>query len=417
MSSNPVQESLIKASYLKTHLRHTLSVPEYSFSIFENIHELSEDWDLAQPAKNTFLQKSYLSVIEENPPRGMKFRYLVFYKGYSPVGVAYCQISNFRPDASIKSSDTRDKYPCIIRAMARYLKNMVASQFDHNLLVCGNLLLTGEHGFYFHPEQTEMQTNFRILEEALIKTQQSLEEQGLSMDAIFIKDVTAEHRLPSRSLIDKSYREFTFHPNMILPIKSDWHLFEDYLAAITSKYRVRAKRAFRLSRELVHRELTTEQVHIFKNRLYELYRSVMDTASFNMVTLNENYIPSLKDKLNGQFRIFGYFADNDLVAYRTTISNFEDLEAHFLGFDQAVNRNSQIYLNMLFDTLRQGIEDKSHRIVYSRTAMEIKSSVGAKDFQMFCYIRANNKLTNTILPSLLEYLRPPDSWVARSPFK
>ncbi|MFQ5445493.1 MAG: GNAT family N-acetyltransferase, partial [Saprospiraceae bacterium] len=388
----------------------------YHFALFSSAQDVTPDWEKVQP-DNIFLQRTYLQTLEDKPPRGMRFSYLVFYKNIVPIGIAYCQISNFSPDKSIRDLSVKDKYPCIIRAFARHLKNFVVSKFDHNLLVCGNLLLTGEHGFHFAPGHVDKATQFQLIEEALILVQNQWEDKGLSVDGIFIKDVREDHRAPSRIFVKKKFKEFTFHPNMVLALRPNWATFEDYLQDITSKYRVRAKRAFKLAAGLEKRELTERQIFDNKERLYELYKNVMDNASFNMVVLHEDYLPSLKLSLGEQFRIFGYYREGELAGFYSTILNHNELEAHFLGFEPACNKDYQLYLNMLFDILRNGIEQGVERVVYARTAMEIKSSIGSEPFDMYCYIRSNNSITNKILPALLEYLRPPDNWVPRQPFK
>ncbi|TAK38593.1 MAG: GNAT family N-acetyltransferase [Saprospiraceae bacterium] len=386
------------------------------FELFTSANDLTTDWEKVQP-DNVFLQRTYLVTLENNPPRGMQFTYLIFYEGSSPIGIAYCQISNFRPEKSIRDLSLKDKYPCIIRAFARNFKNFVASKLDHNLLVCGNLLLTGEHGFHFVPGAVSKATQFRMMEEALILVQKNWEDKGLAVDGIFIKDVQESHRAPSRIFVEKKFREFTFHPNMVMTLRPGWTTFDDYLNDVTSKYRVRAKRAFKLIGNLEKRELTTQQIFDNKERLYELYKKMMDNASFNMVVLHEDYLPSLKSALGDKFRIFGYYCDGELAGYYSTILNHHELEAHFLGFEPTCNKECQIYLNMLFDILRNAIEIGARSVVYARTAMEIKSSVGAEPYDMYCYIRSNNPITNKILPPLLEYLRPPDDWLQRKPFK
>lgn len=394
---------------------YQLSKPGFRFTAVQSVQHLSSDWETAAPAKNLFLQRPYLAAVEENPPQGLQFSYLIFYYHDVPVGIAYCQVSPFSVENSIQSNNKQDKYPCIVRAFGRFLKNLVVGK-NHNLLVCGNLLLTGEHGYYFKND-LDKAVAFDMLEEALLKIQDDWEKQKVNIDGIFIKDILQEHRAPGKVLVERKFREFTFHPNMVLTIPDDWHTFEDYLAAISSKYRVRAKKAFRSGEKIERRELTESQIISYKDRLYELYQSVVDNQDFNMVTLNENYLPALRNWLGDRFRIHGYFIEGELIGYYTTIRNYEELEAHFLGFEAACNKTCQVYLNMLFDMLRAGIEQKAHRVVYARTAMEIKSSVGAEAYDMYCYIRASNRLTNKILPPLLEYLRPPDDWVPRSPFK
>lgn len=393
-----------------------LTKNSFSVSIFHSIHDVAEEWEKAAPEDNLFLQRAYLTAVEENPPKGMRFSYLVFSKNQQPIGLAYCQVSPFSVDNSIQSgTGEKDKYPCILRAFGRFVKNLIVGK-NHNLLVCGNLLLTGEHGFYFK-NGLDKATAFDLVEEALIHAQDEWEKLKVNIDGIFIKDVAPDHRAPGKVLVDRKFREFTFHPNMVLDVREDWTSLDDYLAAISSKYRVRAKRAFRLAEGIEKRELTENQIYSHQTRLYELYQNVMDNQDFNMVVLNERYMPALKLHLGNKFRIFGYYLNGELIGYYTTILNGEEMEAHFLGFEQEYNRECQVYLNMLFDMLQFGIEQGVRRVVYARTAMEIKSSVGAEPIDMFCYIRANNRLTNKILPPILEYLRPPDDWVPRSPFK
>jgi hypothetical protein len=412
----PVMPSTLPASGPSPR-KFNLSRQGFQFSIYSSARQLGADWQSAQPNDNVFLQPAYLQALEDNPPRGMRFSYLVFYKNGAPIGVAACQVSNFRVDNSVKDSTDGNKYPCVIRAVAKYFKKLVVSQLDHNLLVCGNLLLTGEHGFYFDYEKIEIAKAFDLVEEALIQTQDYWQAQKVSIDGIFIKDVCEEHRGTGKVLLERKFSEFTFHPNMVLEIPAQWASFEDYLKAISSKYRVRAKRAFRMAEGIDMVELTQNQIDTYKTRLYELYQDVADGADFNMVVLHENYMPDLKRRLGEGFKIFAYYKNGEMVGYRSTINNHDELEAHFLGFEKDCNRDCQIYLNMLFDTLRQGIAEGKKKVVYARTAMEIKSSVGAEPMEMYCYIRASNRWMNKILPPVLEYLRPPADWVPRSPFK
>jgi hypothetical protein len=72
---------------------------------------------------------------------------------------------------------------------------------------------------------------------------------------------------------------------------------------------------------------------------------------------------------------------------------------------------------MLFDMIRQSIDSGKNKLVLARTAMEIKSSVGAVPEEMFGYIRANRSWINYLMPKVLELLRPKDDWLPRRPFK
>lgn len=392
-----------------------LSNQGFEFEIFHHVAELPDDWAKAAPADNCFLHASYLQAVEVAPPKGMRFAYLLFYKNGTPNGVAYCQITPFSVGDSVYTEDEKDKYPCLVRAFGKIVRNLVSGK-NRNLLVCGNLLLTGEHGFYFS-SATDKFTSFDILEEALILTQSVLEKKGVNIDGIFIKDIAEEHRAPVKVLKDRKFSEFTFHPNMVLDLRENWKSFEDYMTDISSKYKVRARKAFKSLDGIEKRELSESEINHAQGTLHELYKSVVDNQDFNMVSLAKNYLPNLKKHLGEEFKVHGYFLDDKLIGYFTTIQNHHELEAHFLGFEPTLNRQYHLYHNMLFDILKIGIEKQVKKIVYARTAMEIKSTLGAEAHQMLCYIRANNRLTNKVLPPIVEYLKPSTDWVARNPFK
>ncbi len=401
---------------------YALPDSDYSCRIFTSVADLSSDWETAQPPLNKYLHRPLLTAIEEAPPIGIKPCYIIFHKNQLPIGVAYCQITNFKTDQTVQDKEGDTNKPAFLKSMTSSVKGYLAKKFEFNLLVCGNLLFTGEHGFYFNPSVVSRKKSIELIEEALIKAQQFWKEKKVKTDGIFIKDLEEK---PSnngpydfkKDLSDLKYKEFVFHPNMVLPMRETWMSFDDYMNDISSKYRVRARKAFKCGDSLQRVELSLDDLYKNVDRLYQLYKGVMLTAGFNMVVLHENYIVKLKEHLGDDFQVTGYYLDGELIGYRTNIKNYDELEAHFLGYDQSYNKEHQLYMNMLLDCLKQGIDQQTGRIVFARTAMEIKSTIGAEPEDLFCYIRANNKLMNNIMSPILEYFRPDDTWVQRHPFK
>ena len=406
----PVLPSLASSDEFK---EYSLSVPGHSFRAYSSIENLSADWETAQPHDNIYLQRPVLRAIEQAPPKGISPTYLIFYKNNLPIGIAYCQIMTFKTNENVQDLEGNGA----LKNIGSSIKGFLAKRLEYKLLVCGNLLFTGEHGHYFTENSLEGINEARHLDEALKKTQSYLKGKKVKIDGVFIKDIgDAEHHCRI-DLLKQSFREFLFHPNMVLYLRPGWDSFEDYLQDISSKYRVRAKKAFKCGKAIEKVELDEMQLKTNLDRLYELYQGVMLTAGFNMVVLHENYIVKLKENLGDRFKVTGYYLEGELIGYRTNILNYDELEAHFLGYDQSFNKQHQVYMNMLLDSLRMGIDKKVKRIVYARTAMEIKSTIGAIPEDLYCYIRANNKLMNYLMAPILEYFRPADNWVQRHPFK
>jgi hypothetical protein len=106
-----------------------------------------------------------------------------------------------------------------------------------------------------------------------------------------------------------------------------------------------------------------------------------------------------------------------MVAFYSTIQNHGELEAHFIGYEKSMNHEYQLYMNILYDIIRIGIESDSDRIIFARTALEIKSSVGAVPHQLWNYLRHQNQLANRFTGTILDYLKPVETWLPRHPFR
>ncbi|MEL6635353.1 MAG: GNAT family N-acetyltransferase [Bacteroidota bacterium] len=379
------------------------------------------EWQRVQPTDNLFLQRDYLEVLENHPPRGMRFAYLLFYHQLRPVGLAVLQLQHFRASESLGLDQARteaQRTPCFFTAYGRFLKNFVANRVEFNTMVCGNLLLTGEHGWYFKPPELRGNKGQQLLVEAMHHAKREIERQGLLLSAMLVKDYYPERRPGGQMLVKRHFNEFTVQPNMVLKLRPEWRGFDDYLGAFSSKYRVRAKRAFKKGKALRKEELTLAQMRHYEGEMYQLYRSVAEHSGFNLINLNSHYLLALKEQLPDAFRCYAYFLEDKLVAFYTSIANGAEMEAHFLGFDKNLNASHQIYLNILYDLVRGAIDGQHDRLVFARTAMEIKSSVGAEAIDMYCYLRHRNSITNKLVHPLFDYLKPrEDDWKPRHPFK
>lgn len=397
----------------------TLSHPGFSVSFHNSIESIAAVWEAATDKDNIFLQKTYLEVLEQHPPENMRFCYLVFYKEEQAVGVATCQILKFNAKENISTEEDNEEHVPYLQAVKHRIKNFVTSRLEFNLMACGNMLLTGDHGFYFDKNKVEQMKAFQLIEEGLNYAQDCLGEQNIKVHGAMLKDFTEVQRpdLSQLSQRNRRFNELAFQPNMVLDIREDWKVFDDYLQAMSSKYRVRARRAFKKGAAIEKKELDVTEIEANKARINELYQSIAGGADFNMVELHTDYFLALKQAFPEKYKLTAYYIEDKMVAFYTTLQNGRELEAHFLGFDQQVNRQTQAYMNILYDIIRRGMETQSHRIVFARTALEIKSSVGAVAEDMYCYLRHNAHLPNRFMTFMVEYLQPNVEWTPRHPFK
>ena len=394
----------------------SLSLPDFSIAVFRNAENLPAEWDSLLPKGQLVLSRAYLNVFAQNPPEGMGFAYLLFYKGQYPVGLASCQLMEFRALRQIQSL----RQPVNGKASERvlhWLKRSIARRINTRIIICGAAQFSGEYAFLFDDRRVPPAEQAGLLEQALGELARQLEADGWKPNGIVVKDFYSETRPHLKPLSDKGYTACAFQPNMVLTLRPEWQSFEDYLNAMSSKYRVRARRAIKKRKQARLEELDMDGVRRYSKQLHELYIGVAAQADFNLLQLPAEYFLSLKEAFPQKFRVLAYFQQDQLIGFCTTLRNGQELEAHFIGFRQEENREFQLYLNMLYDMVRLAIEEeKVEQLIFSRTAMEIKSSVGAEPRDMYCYLRYLNGPVNRLAPAIVRQLEPQTEWRQRHPF-
>jgi len=401
---------------------YLLPQKDISVLIYHSINDVNGDWDAAAPEHNLFLQKKYLQLLENNPPENVHFVYMLYYKRSKPIGVAIGQVGNFSAEKSINENNEPDEKenPSTLSIVTNFIKSFFAKKVDITALVCGNALLTGEsHNICFREGEVSVEEEFHILNDTMKFVQRELDKKGVYIALTYLKEYHQRQRPQAQQfLVEKNkFHEFTAQPNMVLYFRDDWKNFEDYLAAMSSKYRVRVKRAFKKGVAIQRKVFDIQDIEDNLDRIYDLYSRIAEGSVFNLVKLNPKYFVALKAKLGVDFTMIGYYIEGELTAFFTTIKNYHELEAHFLGYDEAFNREHQMYLNILYDIIKIGFDQKCRSVVFARTALEIKSSVGAEPHEMYWYLRHRNKVSNRFLSQIVDYLNPKDDWVQRKPFK
>ena len=388
-----------------------LQLNDWTARIFHAMQETPQDWDAMAPGSDIFLQRTFLSAIEHCPPEGMGFAYIVFYCQSRPAGIAYGQLLDLRIRKSLDAVLSANPGPW------SSIKSTLAGLGRFQMLVCGNMLLTGAHGFYFAADNLTDQDAAMLLEGAFRAAGDSFSRRGYKADLIMIKDIDPCCAGVAECLAERRFSNFSFQPNMKLRIPAAWKRFDDYLEAMSSKYRIRARRAFKKREGIVRRELNLQMTAMESPAMYKLYKVVASHADFNPFELHPGYFVGLKNELPRQFRVFAFYMKDEMVGFYTTMRNGGILEAHFLGFCQAANTRHQLYLNMLYDMVGTAIEEGVSELIFARTAMEIKSSVGAEPEQLQCRLRHNHPLANRLMPFFIRLLEPEAEWVQRRPFR
>ncbi len=378
----------------------------FSFKIFASADELPDSWNELSK-NNIFLSKDYLRVLENSAPANMICNFIGLFSSENLIGIALSQMVT-----SIGVSSSGEKRSCY----KSKIRDFVFKRFASNVLFIGNNMLTGQNAFCFS-EKLNFEHGLELLEKATLQLQENFKSKGKKIHLTSFKDFDSLDSQNFKLNFFSDYYKFEIQPNMVFDFPENWHSNEDYVLALTKKYRDQYKRSHKKANGIIKCKLSLEEIIIHNSRIYELYLNVTQNAPFNTFYLAKNHFIEFKKQLGHNFLFYGYFIDEKLIGFNTLIKNGSTIDTYFLGYDDDYQREKMLYLNMLYDMIGYSINKKFKKIIFARTALEIKSSVGAKPEIMFGFVKHHNKIINKFLPNLFDYFDPKVVWQERNPFK
>ncbi|SDH39967.1 hypothetical protein SAMN04488062_10730 [Flavobacterium omnivorum] len=379
---------------------------DYSFKIYTSTAQLPLNWDDVA-ISTIFLSKKYLEVLENSSPENMICHFIGIFENDTLVGISLSQFLNLNKLASFGERDQ-----CIKTAV----RNIVFRNFGSQVLVLGNNMLTGQN-CYALSDSIDKKKAMKALYLATTELKKIFKSKGVTIHITTYKDFSEEEiknfTIPE---FENDY-QFSTQPNMIFSINENWKSEHDYTDSLSKKYRDQYKRARKRATDIQKRKLNLEDIISLEDTIYELYFHVAKNAPFNTFFLPKNHFRIFKEIFKDKFLFYGYFIGEKLIGFNTLIKNGAIMDTYFLGYDDSIQREKMLYLNMLYDMIAYSINKGFKEIVFARTALEIKSSVGAKPLKMFGLIAHNNRLVNPYMSKIFNYLEPESIWQERNPFK
>ena len=336
----------------------------------------------------------------------MQCNFIGVYEKNELIGIALTQFLNLN---LLESFGERDN--CVKTSV----RNFVFKNYCSHVLFIGNNMLTGQNAFAFSDKVSTIEM-IEVLNLAIEELKIIFKNQKTKVHLTVFKDFTTETSEEINPLLKEFYK-FTTQPNMLFSIPNEWKTEQDYVNVLNKKYRDQYKRARKKIVDVEKRKLSCEEIKKNEHTINELYHHVAQNAPFNTFFLAENHFCELKKTLDDKFLFYGYFLNEKMIGFNTLVKNGKAMDTYFLGYDDTIQREKMLYLNMLYDMIGYSIKKEFKEIIFARTALEIKSSVGAKPEEMFGFLKHSNPLIDKGISKLFCYLEPKTDWNQRHPFK
>lgn len=364
------------------------------------------DWASVVQDRNIFLSIPYLEALEKTTERDIDIFYALIYDGEKkPVMVAVYQLVIFEY--------RKNDHP---KAILRHFHNDANKNdcFSMFILVCGNVFSDGENGFLWNSKISEEDAMNQVVE--ITKRIKSDNSTGKKLSVILFKEFWPQSSSYSDKLKDHKFKDFMIDVNMVLKIHEGWKSMDDYLFSMKTKFRNKAKGAFKKSRLLEVKSLTCEEIIAQKDRIKKLFDNVLERSNYIFGTIEPLTFAEFKKNLGDSFSMRGLFYEEKLIGFSTAFFHKGIMEANYVGIDYDHNLKFAVYQRLLYDYVDQAISSGSRELQLGRTSELIKSSLGAKPINMKLYAKHKMVLTNLVMSTILGFVSP-SKFELRKPFK
>jgi predicted N-acyltransferase len=276
------------------------------------------------------------------------------------------------------------------------------SPLDARLLVCGGSAASQGPALHISPNVDRAQALKVIATEA-----QAIMRASVGPRPILAVLFQGAPELGALSgLTQAGFTRFESDPSLALTLDPRWVDFDDLLASLTSKYRVKAKRADALSSELEQVALDAQGARLWREALHATYEQVTERATFCVRATELDALPELLEAQPERYSLSAYLAQDELIGFRLSVHEGDTLYAQLVGINYEKNRTFGLYPRMLNDYIREGLERGCRVVDLGRTAGEIKSTLGALPSATELYLTHAHPLMSWALPYIAQRVTP-----------
>lgn len=281
------------------------------------------------------------------------------------------------------------------------------------LVISGNALRTDLP--YFCYDSTQI-TDADALETIAAIAEELSEQDDAS--AVILTGTEAFEKKSVKHLLANGYAMPWEDNVMEMPIAPSWNSLEDYVAALSRKYKTRANKQLAVASGITTRILTTDDLGRHKSDIARLFAEVIDKQPFVLTPSGATYIEALKKLYGDDMEIMGFFEKERLVAFYSAFAGENDYELFYVGFNVELNATRMLYFNILLAGLGRAIALKKRVLKLGRTSFDAKASLGAVPKQKGYLVKLHH-IPSAAVKWFTDYFSSLEDgkWKLRSPLK
>ncbi|TDM00357.1 MAG: hypothetical protein C4K58_03820 [Flavobacteriaceae bacterium] len=371
------------------------------FQFFDCLEQIPSLYLDELQRQNLFWSKAYLDCYQRSLAIDHSLSFALFFDPKKPKENSLVGIAMFH------MVDTENQLPS--GGILGFAKHLVSK-----ILVCANLHLAGESGFWFKEDYIEL--GYKALSKVMEKL---AKEKGACYS--FIKDLHQKKMGQAQEEVEKWFYKQRFYPfnaqpNMLLDLSRFSGDSIQYFDSLKTKYRSRAKQIMQKAESLDFQEFTAQQIQQNQGVISELFDRILQNSELNFKYYKPDFFARLKEvwPLQTSFRVL--VKKGEIIGFSFSILLGKIWRVQSVGFSLELNSTYELYQNLLYDTLNLAINSGREKWILGRTAMEIKSNFGAEPIYFTQLLKSRSLLGGKQTAKLIEKATE-EVWTQRKPLK
>lgn len=242
---------------------------------------------------------------------------------------------------------------------------------------------------------------------------------GLGVKTLLFRDYGEKELAFYDMLAESGYRRIRNLPSCEMEVR--WDSFDAYMRALRSEYRNKASARMKRFAAAGGRMERIADISPLAEDTAVLWRNVYDRATeYRREILKADFFRNMGSLsgggTSGTSAIFARIKGKP-AGFMLLFIDDDTLTPIFCGLDYEVARESCLYFNLFYETIRIAIEMKMRDIDLGITTLVPKLELGGVVKPLYMYMKHTNRLANGIVPNLFDLMTPRPPSLHRSVFK
>lgn len=365
------------------------------YQIYDSIDAVDPaDWSRVCGGRDgLFFEPDFIRTVETTMADVCRLWHVVFFDRGEAVAVA--SLCTFRVDLDVLGGAGAKRLAGAVRRLSsRWIKPTV--------LLCGLPVSLGQSSLLLAADADPAS-----VVPALDRVMREVARRERASFLVF-KELTAGECAPLGALDGLGYRRAPSLP--MLHFRRRFADFDDYCSHLKSHYRQDIRRSRRKLERCGVRTVRLRSADAIRDfytaDTHRLYDAVFAGADNRFEHLPIDFFHDLAGRYDGRISLTALVHGDRTVAFNWALTAGSVYYFLFCGIDYQLNREADLYFNVMYADLDHGLREDVASIQLGQTSEQFKARLGGEPEPLYLYVRGRGRLTSALVRLLSGWIFP-----------